>query len=123
MLQVSLKLEDLSIHIVRLILIQLRYPKIVRQLVTRPASNCRRSFPSWDDISNQLAVASHHVVCFFIKNDGLTNIRVVSERSLNLAQFHAEAADLYLTIAATKKLDVAVFQVARNVAGSEQPRA
>src|SRR5205807_1009055 len=122
-LQVSLKLEDLSVHIVRLILIQLRHRQIVRQLVTRSAANCRRSFPSWDDISNQLSVASHPVVCFIVKNDGLTNVRMVSECSLNLGQFHAEAADLYLTIAATEKLDVAVFQVARNVACSEQPRA
>src|SRR5205807_9749580 len=65
----------------------------------------------------------HPVVCFIVKNDGLTNVRMVSECSLNLGQFHAEAADLYLTIAATEKLDVAVFQVAPNVAGSEQPRA
>ena len=48
---------------------------------------------------------------------------VFPERRLDLAQLDAEAADLHLVVDAAQELDVAVGQVARQVAGPVEPGA
>ena len=49
-------------------------------------------------------------------NSGIFDIRIFTDNSLYLAQFHAEAANLYLSVATPDEFDIAILLVADYVA-------
>src|SRR3990172_10218137 len=69
------------------------------------------------------AVCGRRSSVFLRHNHDLPNSRVLAQHGFDFAQLDAEATDLYLVIDAPKKLDVTVWQIARQVSGLVQARA
>src|ERR1019366_497130 len=58
---------------------------------------------------------------FIHQNDSLLNTRPYRQHRLDLTQLDAEPADLHLVVAASQELDVAIRQIAREIAAAIHP--
>src|SRR6266545_1350999 len=97
---------------------------IIRQLLLEISTQLvAKSFPAFrigHHVSNKFSVAN----LIFTRNHGnLANPRMSSQQGFNLSQLDTKSPYLHLTVNAAKKLYVAVFAIARQIASQINPPA
>src|SRR6185369_7668129 len=112
MLEVSSIFKNLFVNKVRLILIKMSNLQIVWQTVKR--------LLAWDIVSNKALIAR---LVFPRYHDRLAYQRMLRHSRLDFAQLDTETADLDLMIRPPYIFQISVRQIARNVAGTVQPRS